>query len=85
MFQIWVNMLQMIPGISKNKAEQLATHYPSPTHLLEFVNDSRLTEEAIINILQEKLSNQEKKIKCKKLSKLLYTIFTTQDSSTSIL
>jgi hypothetical protein len=85
MSQTWINMLQMIPGISRAKAEHFATHYPSPCHLLEALHDPSLSQEEKIYLLQEKLSNQEKKIKCRKLSQLLYLVFTSQDPSTSLL
>ena len=73
-------MLQTIPGVSKAKAEQLVSHYPSPSHLIEVLNDTSLSIESRMVLLQDKLG----KLKCKKLSKLIYSIFTTTDPTTSL-
>jgi hypothetical protein len=74
----------MIPGVSKLRAEQLARHYPSPSHFIEAMNDPSLSDETKLQHLQELLALSEKKIKCKKLSRLLHLIFTTRDPSSSL-
>lgn len=70
----------MIPGVSKAKAELLVSHYPSPSHLIEVLNNSSLSVETRMLLLQDKFG----KLKAKKLSKLIYSIFTATDPTTSL-
>lgn len=95
-----MNLLQSVPGISRVKAMSLALHYPSPAHLLDALNDTSIPIETRASLLSDKLNDgkiknnlgereegegrEKGQMKCKKLSKLLFTIFTTPTSTTSL-
>ena len=69
-------MLQVVPGISRQKAENLMKHYPYPQLLLAAMSDSRYPENDRKKLLADKLDAKKNHVK---LAALLFKIFTSLD------
>ena len=74
-------MLQMVPGISKNRAEYLASHYPTPQSLIDALNDDTVPLAVRKTMLQNKL---DKSKNFPKLARDLFVIFTATDPTTPL-
>jgi hypothetical protein len=71
-------MLQVIPGVSRARADVLTGFYPTCQQLVDALNDSTLPAAEREVMLQDKLTIGKKN---KKLAKLLYRVFTSKDPS----
>lgn len=71
-------MLQVIPGVSRARAEVLTRHYPTCQRLITALNDEKVPAAERELMLQDKLDPGKK---CKKLAKQLYKVFTCKDPS----
>lgn len=75
-------MLQVVPGMSRIKAEHLMTYYPYPQLLLAAMSDSRVPEKDRKKLLADKLDAKKKHVK---LAALLFKIFTSLDPNEPII
>ncbi len=74
--RIFSSMLQMIPGVSRVKAERLLEVYPHPQRLIEALSDPMRPLEERKLLLADKLDPQRSQ---SKLAAVLYKIFTSLD------
>ncbi|CAM9487793.1 unnamed protein product, partial [Hapterophycus canaliculatus] len=51
----WVRMLEQVPQVSRNKAVEIATHYPLPRDLVSALSDPAVPEGERASLLQEKM------------------------------
>lgn len=75
-------MLQVVPGMSRVKAERLLHHFPYPRLLLDALSDPRLTEGEQRALLADKLDPKKSSVK---LAAQLHKIFTSLDPLEAIL
>jgi hypothetical protein len=75
-------MLQVIPGVSRAKAERLVQCYPYPQLLLEALSDPRVPEQERRELLADKLDPARRNVK---LAAQLYKIFTSLDPNEPLL
>ncbi|KAF0693867.1 Aste57867_15209 [Aphanomyces stellatus] len=72
----WLRMLQMIPGMSEERAQRVVGHYPTMQSLLEIYHNPALSASAKEVLLADKLNPTSIEIV---LSKRIYTVFTSTD------
>lgn len=77
----WLRMLQMIPGVSEDKAQNILNHYPSFASLMSAYEDPTLTQSMKEDLLADKM--HVKKIE-RTLSKKIFTVFSAQDPQTIV-
>ena len=81
----WMHILQMIPRLSESKAREFMTHYATPAHLMHALavgSHSGAPLEQRRLMFQDKF--EKKKKLNKKLSQLVYQVFTCCDPSFEI-
>lgn len=77
----WLRMLQMIPGVSEDKAQSILNHYPSFASLMSAYEDPTQTRAMKEDLLADKM--HPRKIE-RTLSKKIFTVFSAQDPQTIV-
>ncbi|ETW08295.1 hypothetical protein H310_00914 [Aphanomyces invadans] len=72
----WLRMLQMVPGMSEERAQRVVGFYPTMQSLLQIYHNPALPVEAKEVVLAEKINANSIEIV---LSKRIYTVFTCTD------
>lgn len=72
----WLRMLQMIPGVSEDKAQSILNHYPSFASLMSAYEDPTLTRAMKEDLLADKMHGRKSE---RTLSKKIFTVFSAED------
>jgi hypothetical protein len=77
----WLRMLQMIPGVSEDKAQSILDHFPTFTSLLRAYSDPTASRQAKEDLLADKLSGKHIE---RALSKRIFNVFCVDDPEAQI-
>lgn len=77
----WLRMLQMIPGVSEDKAQSIMDHFPTFTSLMHAYSNPAVSQEAKEDLLADKL--HERNIE-RALSKRIFNVFCVDDPDVQI-
>ncbi|KAF1325140.1 hypothetical protein FI667_g9490, partial [Globisporangium splendens] len=77
----WLRMLQMIPGVSEDKAQSILDYFPTLTSLLRAYSDPSVSQEAKEDLLADKLSGKHIE---RALSKRIFNVFCVDDPEAQI-
>ncbi|KAG3156551.1 hypothetical protein PI126_g8729 [Phytophthora idaei] len=77
----WLRMLQVIPGVSEDKAQCLLDHFPTFDCLLRAYRDPRLSRAQKEDLVADKLHDARIQ---RVLSKKIYSVFCEEDPDTLI-
>jgi hypothetical protein len=79
--ETWLAMLQMIPGVSKDKALSIVREYPSFRALMDQYSRTDLTEEQKRDLLTDlPIRNGSGKTRIRKISEDCYSFFTSENA-----